>query len=117
MPAIVPIRAKRRGGQVIGGDAEQFGHQRADGVGIFGELDHRQPRVELDVVEAITGALAHPLQLLVDAVGGPVARRVAIDLARQDRRVQPDDVGGRAGETQHALGAATDEDGRTTRST
>ena len=85
----------------------------ATACGVVGDLGRREPRVDLDVVEARARTFAQPPDLLVDALGHRVVRGVGVDLAGMDRRVHADDVGDLTREAQHARLATTDDERRT----
>ena len=72
----------------------------ASAVAVVGDLGDGEPGVQLDLVEAVAGALPDPAHLLVDAFGERVLGGGGVDLPGVDRRVDADDVGRGAGEPQ-----------------
>ena len=82
-------------------------------------LDHRGPiighdagedqHVDLDVVVAVAGSVAHPPELLIGHRGRAVLCRGPIGASRADRRVDADDVGSPRRKGEHPSATTADE--------
>lgn len=66
---------QRRLQQLVRFDLKHRGYETGEARAVVGHLGEHEPGVELEVVEAIAGAVAYPRDLLVEALGEPILCR------------------------------------------
>ena len=91
-----PISVSGDASTSFGSALEQLAQHVGDAGGVVGDLGDREPRVDLESSKRSPAPSRTHSDLLVDALGQRVVRGRGVDLTGVDRRVDADDVGGRA---------------------